>query len=85
VGNNSGNKLRLLTIPIDDSADVPVRETPAAYGIAIEGRVTWFPKSQIQEFKQSDSEISFWCPNWLVVEKTVEIFVDTSYEPSLFD
>lgn len=85
----NGNKnLRLISIPLAETSDTPFRETTAAYGIWIEGNrepMTWFPKSQIQDFKIEDEVASFWCPDWLIKEKEVEHFVDTSYEPSLFD
>jgi hypothetical protein len=82
----SGNTLRMLTIPLSDSGDTPLRETDAAYGIEMDGgEIVWFPKSQIQEFKQGDGIVSFWCPDWLIEAKGVEDFIDTSFEPSLFE
>jgi hypothetical protein len=73
----AGNKLRLLTIPIEGD----VRETDAAHGVTINGEMVWFPKSQIQDFEIHDKAAMFWCPDWLVEAKEVEHFVDTSYEP----
>ena len=76
----AGNKLRLITIPFDES---PI-ETDAAHGIKVNGEMAWFPKSQIQDFEIHDGAAMFWCPDWLIEAKEVETFVDTSYEPSLF-
>jgi hypothetical protein len=77
---SSGNKLRLLTIPLEGN----LRETDAAVGIEVGGEMKWFPKSQIQDFEQHDGAAMFWCPEWLIEAKEVETFIDTSYEPSLF-
>ena len=77
---SSGNKLKLLTIPLEGTA----RETDAAHGIQIGGEMVWFPKSQIQDFEEHDGAAMFWCPEWLIEAKEVEQFIDTSYEPSLF-
>jgi hypothetical protein len=99
MGN--GKKLQLLTIPLDvDRGTDALRESNAAYGIfmlhvdndefsAFRGRETrgfvWFPKSQIQEYVNRGDEVSFWCPEWLIVSKGCEAFIDTSHEPGLFD
>ena len=76
----SGNKLRLLTIPLEE----PPIETDAARGLRINGMMAWFPKSQIQDFEVHGDAAMFWCPDWLIEAKEVETFIDTSYEPSLF-
>lgn len=47
-------------------------------------KVVWIPKSQIQEWHNKGDEISFWAATWLVAEKELEDFVDSSYEPTLF-
>ena len=81
----NGNDIKLLTIPLSDSDEDALIERELAYGIKIEGKLVWFPKSQIEEWTMSAESVSFWCPVWLVKNKGVEDFIDTSYEPSLFD
>ncbi len=79
------NDLKLLIIPVSDSDEDAVRESELAYGLKIEGKTVWFPKSQIQDWTVSAEQVSFWCPCWLIENKEVEDFIDTSYEPGLFD
>lgn len=94
----AGNKLRLLTIPFEKinmtepASRTPfVKETDAAYGFTVNGEMVWIPKSQIKDFEYDDVIkadypcMRFWCPDWLIEAKSLEIFVDTSYEPSLFE
>lgn len=76
------NKLKFLTISLQD--EFPVESTAKAYRITAPDRSVWLPKSQIQEWKIENGKVSFWIPEWLVKEKGLEIFIDTSYEPSLF-
>lgn len=80
--NSGGSTEKLLTIPLDGEK---VRETEKALGLKINGEMVWLPKSQITEPKESDGEFSCWCAAWLIKEKKLEIFIDTSYEPGLFD
>ncbi len=47
--------------------------------------MAWFPKSQIQDLKESEGSVSFWCPEWLIEAKDAQDFIDTSYEPNLFE
>lgn len=65
-----------------------MRETDKAYGIYCNDQYIWFPKSQIEAFMKRDNDheyhVEFWCPRWLIEEKGMEIFIDTSHEPSLF-
>lgn len=77
--------LKFLTIPVSDSDEDAFRESDLAYGVKIEGKMVWFPKSQIQDWTMSAESVSFWCPVWMILDKSVEDFIDTSYEPSLFD
>lgn len=79
---SDGNSKKLLTIPLDGET---VRESEKAYGLKINGVMIWLPKSQIQEAAEADGVFKCWCPMWLITEKSLEIFIDTSYEPSLFD
>lgn len=76
------NKPVLLTIIV-----LRTTETAKAHGLDIDGfeRTVWLPKSQIQDFKDNGESVSFWCMEWLVKEKRLQEFIDTSYEPSLFD
>lgn len=60
------------------------KETDLAYCFEIEGQSVWIPKSQIRDYEENSDEISFWCPKWLIVNKDLQEFVDTSYMPSLF-
>lgn len=85
--NKNGSNLKLLTIPISDSDETAFQESGLAYGLKIEGhpKMVWFPKSQIQNWTMSAESVSFWCPEWLIEDKQVEDFIDTSYEPSLFE
>lgn len=84
---NKGNNLKLLTIAVSDTDENACRESEMAYGLKIEGRsgLVWFPKSQIEDWTMSAESVSFWCPVWLIKDKGVEDFIDTSHEPSLFD
>jgi hypothetical protein len=84
---NSGNNLKLLIIPLSDSDEDAFRESDMAYGLKIEGqpKMVWFPKSQIRDWTMSAEQVSFWCPIWLITDKGVEDFIDTQYEPGLFD
>lgn len=79
--SNPNNQTKLLTIPLDGAEP---KETEKAHGIVVNGQTIWIPKSQIQEFKQENGAVSFWCPMWLITEKSLEFFIDTSFEPSLF-
>ena len=83
----NGNKLRFLTIPLSDSDNDAYREVEMAYGLKIEGhsKIVWFPKSQIEDWTMSAESVSFWCPQWLILDKGIGDFIDTSYEPSLFE
>lgn len=79
-------KLKLITIP-RSPGDPPVRETDKAFAVHLDqvNSMQWFPKSQIEDLEILPDKVSFWCPDWLIHEKLIEAFVDTSYEPSLFD
>lgn len=77
--------LRLLTIPWSDSDENAYRESEAAHGIKIEGKMVWFAKSQIEGWTMSAESVSFYCPMWLIKSNEVEDFIDTSAEPGLFD
>ena len=81
----AGNRLQKLTIPVSDRGDV--RESDLAHGVYVDdiGKYAWFPKSQIKDFSSDAESVTFWCPEWLIEEKQVEAFVDTSHEPGLFD
>jgi hypothetical protein len=84
-----GNKLKMLVIPLETESrgTEAMRETAAAYGIWNQDTAgyVWFPKSQVQEFVSSGDAVSFWCPEWLIEAKGVEAYIDTSYEPGLFE
>lgn len=82
MGNNSGNKLKLLTIPLDGQT---ITETDKAYGFTVDAMKVWLPKSQIEDWTETDGQISFYLPEWLIVDKELEPFIDTSHEPSLFE
>lgn len=84
---NKGNNLKFVTIALSDSDEDAFRESDMAYGLKIEGKpkMVWLPKSQIQSWTMSAESVSFWCPIWLILDKGIEDFIDTSYEPSLFD
>lgn len=79
------NTLKFLTIPISDADEDAIRESDLAYGLKIEGMMVWFPKSRIEGWTMGAESVSFWCPFWLIKDKGVEGFIDTSYEPSLFE
>lgn len=85
--NGNGNNVKLLTIPMNDSDEDAFRESEMAYGLKMEGhsKMVWFPKSQVEGWTISAESVSFWCPVWMIKDKGVEDFIDTSYEPSLFD
>lgn len=80
MGN--GNKLKLLTIPLDGKTP---SETALAHGIAINRVVVWLPKSQIEDWEIKDGSASFYAPEWLITNKGLDMFIDTSHEPSLFE
>ncbi len=80
--NSEGNAQKLLTIPLDGE---DVRVTEKAFGIKINGQMIWLAKSQIKDAEVRDGKFSCWCPMWLITEKSLEIFIDTSFEPSLFE
>lgn len=80
-GGNEGSKLVLLRIPTEDFE----AESEKAYCFKVNSQKIWLPKSQIQEWGQNDLQTTFWLPRWLVEEKSLEYFIDTSHEPSLFD
>lgn len=69
-----------LTIPLDGKT---VRQSDKAFGIEVNGTLVWLPKSQIEDVQEGDP-FSCWCPMWLIEEKGLEIFIDTSHEPGLF-
>lgn len=77
----TNGKPKLLTIP---DGGQNLAETDMAYGIRIDNKTVWLPKSQIQEWEVLNGNVSFWIPEWLIADKGLDIFVDTSYEPSLF-
>lgn len=81
--NNAGNKRERLMIPAENLE----KETEKAYGFRFNEQMVWLPKSQITEFERTPNadKVSFWLPMWLITEKALEIFIDTSYAPSLFD
>jgi hypothetical protein len=82
--SNGGNKPVYMKIP----AEAVKRETAHAYGLDLNGEanapLVWIPKSQISDWTVEGENVFFWLPRWLVEEKSLEYFVDTSYEPSLF-
>lgn len=77
---NKGNKLHQIALPA-----AKVSETDKAYGVDHENGKIWLPKSQIKDFQRSKTGIKFWCPEWLVIEKGLEMYIDTSHEPTLFE
>lgn len=93
---NSGNRKYKITIPFDQVDQIApgstrpfIRESDKAYGFKVNGITIWIPKSQIDDFhyrfNDHESHIEFYCPLWLITEKSLEYFIDTSHEPSLFD
>lgn len=85
---------------LDPASRTPfMAQTEKAYGFRVNGQMIWIPKSQIEDFEyradfnannpnpdgRADNFISFSCPEWLIEEKALEYFVDTSHEPTLFD
>lgn len=80
--SDGGNSKKLLTIPLDGET---IKTTEKAYGLKINGQMIWLPKSQTADVEEKDGTFSVWLPMWLITEKSLEIFIDTSYEPSLFD
>lgn len=86
TGSNDSNKLFKLKIPVETfPGGKAVRESDAAYGFKVNGEWVWLPKSQIKQYEFENNVIECWCPRWLVEKKGLEIFVDTSHEPGLFD
>ena len=81
-GTNKGSSKKLLTIPLEEGESV--RTTEKAFGLKINGQMVWLPSSQLTDVENSKSEFSCWCPLWLIEKNGLEIFIDTSYEPSLF-
>lgn len=63
------------------------RESEKAYGFRIEEReeLVWIPLSQIEDWEDGFDSYTFWVPVWLMKEKELDYFQDTSHEPSLFD
>lgn len=80
--SKQGNAQKLVSIPLDGKA---TRETEKAFCVVVNDQNVWLPKSQISDFKVENDIASFWCPMWLITEKSLEVFIDTSFEPSLFD
>ncbi len=87
--SNNGSRKMKLVIPIGEpelfAGGVPYRASEKAYGFQANDQVVWLPKSQIEEFSFDGGSIICWCPMWLISEKGLEIFIDTSHEPGLFD
>lgn len=81
-GRNTGNSQKLLTIPLDGE---DVRETEKAFGLKINGQMIWLPKSRLKDVEIKDGKFSCWCELWIITEKSLEMFIDTSFEPGLFD
>ncbi len=93
---NSGNRIYRVKIPFDriDQIAPAAREpflieTEKAYGFRVNGVNIFVPKSQIEDFhyrfNDHEAHIEFECKEWLITEKSLEIFIDTSHEPGLFD
>lgn len=83
---------KLNKLKIEISGDC--RETQNAYGFTMKihedftkptNPMTWIPKSRSSDFCESEGFVTFWMEDWLVIEKALEDFIDTSYLPSLFE
>jgi hypothetical protein len=77
-------KWTFLTIPVSETM-----ETEKARRLDIDMpdnslKFVRLPKSQTQEFVKRGDEVSLWLADWLVTEKELTQFVDTSFEPTLF-
>lgn len=70
-----------LSIPFDQWET----ESPKAYGFRINGQLIWLPKSQVKDWERDEMRITFWLPTWLIEKNSLEVFLDTSDEPSLFE
>ncbi|HEX3102557.1 MAG TPA: hypothetical protein VHQ01_12220 [Pyrinomonadaceae bacterium] len=88
-GGNAGNQKHKLKIPIGNDDlfpdGSPLKKTEKAIGFMANGVVIWMPFSQIVDQTYEDQTLLFWCPMWLIEEKALEMFIDTSHEPGLFD
>ena len=82
----SSNRKVKLTIPLENAFPDGsfIKTSEKAVGFNVNKQTIWLPKSQIDDDAYADGKFSCWCPTWLVEAKSLEIFVDTSHEPSLF-
>ena len=80
---NDSNKLLFLTIAVADEKEV--RETEKAWGIPTDEEMIWLPKSRTQELQDNGEFVQLWCESWLVIEKGLDAYIDSSYEPTLFE
>lgn len=87
--SSDGNQLLKLAIAIGEqelfAGGEPFRESDKAYGFKANDQLIWLPKSQIRDFSFDGETLVCWCPRWLIEKNALEIFVDTSHEPGLFD
>lgn len=83
------NRIHKITIPNDQTKffnGKPVLEKEDFFGVMVEGKAVFIGKEYLKG-EPEISETSFSCelPYWFIEKKGLEIFIDTSSEPSLFD
>lgn len=63
-----------------------LKETEKAYCFQFDGPGAYanLPKSRIRDFQLIGENYDFWIEEWLIETNGLEMFIDTSYAPSLF-
>ncbi len=59
-------------------------QSDLAYCFEVGTGKIWLPKSQLRDFELIGEVFEMWAPEWLIGKNNLELFIDTSYMPSLF-
>jgi len=81
----SNDSATLYKISLDPEWFLYSRSSEKAECWKIDDKIVWIPRSQIKERKQENKKVIMVLPFWLVREKGLEDYIDTSDAPTLFD